>query len=148
MLRKYQRNYDGAIAVSQNILQRDPTFQLGYSMLAAGYFCEHRWPEWLATDAKLPQDDVLRAIASGKTDEARKFLKQYVNQAQAGLRRPYDVFRYSIEIGDKEQGLEWLEKSYQHRDYWLLFINVDPEMDPVRSDPRFQEIVRRLGVAG
>jgi hypothetical protein len=42
--------------------------------------------------------------------------------------------------------MEWLEKSYQNHDYWLLFMNVEPEMDPVRSDPRFQAIVRRLGL--
>lgn len=147
LLRKFQRNYNGAIAVSQSILRRDPSFQLGYSMLAAGYFCEKRWDDWRAADARVPQDDLLRAIANGNADRARKVLQQYERQADSGLRRPYDVFIYSLRVGDKEQALSWLERSYQHRDYWLLFVNVDPEMDPVRSDPRFQAIVKRLGVA-
>ena len=42
--------------------------------------------------------------------------------------------------------LNWLEKSYQHHDYWMLYINVDPEYDALRSDPRFQAIIHRLGV--
>jgi len=39
-----------------------------------------------------------------------------------------------------------LEKSYQHHNYWMLFINVDPEYDVIRSDPAFQAVIRRLGV--
>ena len=48
--------------------------------------------------------------------------------------------------GDRSLALDWLEKSYQHHDYWMLFINVDPEYDAIRSEPRFQAIVHRLGV--
>jgi hypothetical protein len=39
-----------------------------------------------------------------------------------------------------------LEESYGHHDYWLLFSNVDPQWDPVRADPRFRAIMRRIGV--
>ena len=48
--------------------------------------------------------------------------------------------------GDHSLALEWLEKSYQHHDYWMLYINVDPEFDALRSDPRFKAITHRLGV--
>ena len=53
----------------------------------------------------------------------------------------------AVRAGAKELALDWLEHSYQDHDYWLLFYNVDPEMDPIRSDPRFQEMMHRLGVA-
>ena len=146
LLRKYQRDYDAVIAVSDSIVKRDPNFQLGYSMLAIAYYCEHRWDEWRAVDRKMPMDDLTRALANGKPDEARRFLEQYMEQARTGVRRPYDVVGGAVKIGDREQALDWLEKSYRHHDYWMLFINVDPEMDPVRSDPRFQAVVKRLGV--
>ncbi|HEV2426131.1 MAG TPA: winged helix-turn-helix domain-containing protein [Terriglobia bacterium] len=146
LLRKYQRDYDGVIAVSQSVLKRDPNFQLGYSMLAIAYYCEHRWGEWRAVDKRAPMDDLTRALANGQPERARHCLEQYVQQARAGVRRPYDVVGGSLKVGDRDQALNWLEKSYQHHDYWMLFINVDPEMDPVRSDPRFQAIVKRLGV--
>jgi len=42
--------------------------------------------------------------------------------------------------------MQWLERSYQNHDYWLLFFNVDPENDPLRSDPRFQAMMKKLGV--
>jgi TolB-like protein/DNA-binding winged helix-turn-helix (wHTH) protein len=148
VLLKFERNYDGVIAESQRILQIDPNFQLGYSMLASGYFCEHRWDEWRAADAKLPSGGIpfRRALVNGNTEEARRIMNQHIAEVATGVTRPYDVAYDAVRLGDRDLALEWLEKSYQNRDYWLLFMNVEPEMDPVRSDPRFQAIVRRLGV--
>jgi TolB-like protein/DNA-binding winged helix-turn-helix (wHTH) protein len=148
VLLKFERNYDGVIAESQRILQTDPNFQLGYSMLTTGYFLEHRWDEWRAAYAKSPSSETTfrRALANGQTEEARRIMKQHIAAVATGLSRPYDVAYDAVLLGDRDLAMEWLEKSYQNRDYWLLFMNVEPEMDPVRSDPRFQAIVRRLGV--
>ena len=52
----------------------------------------------------------------------------------------------AIRAGDYELAKQWLERSYQNHDYWLLFFNVDPENDPLRSDPRFQAMMKKLGV--
>jgi TolB-like protein/DNA-binding winged helix-turn-helix (wHTH) protein len=147
LLRKYQRNFDGVIAVSQSILRRDPNYQLGYSMLTTGYLCERRWDDWRAADAKYPQGEYLRAIVNGHPDEIERVLHKMMEEAKAGARRPYDVAHVALMKGDRALALDWLEKSYQHHDYWMLFINVDPEYDAIRSDPRFQAIIHRLGVA-
>jgi TolB-like protein/DNA-binding winged helix-turn-helix (wHTH) protein len=146
VLRKYQRDYDGVIAVSESILKRDPSFHLGYSMLAIAYYCEHRYDDWRAVDKKVPGEEFMRAMVNGQRDEARRVLEEYMKEAQAGVRRPYDVFAAAVKLDDRNLAFDWLEKSYQHHDYWLLFINVEPEMDSVRSDPRFQAVVKRLGV--
>ncbi len=147
VLRKFQRDYDGVIAESQSILQRDPNFVLGYSMLTTGYYITHRWDEWRSADAKAPQDDFTRNLVNGNLDEARHILNQEIAEADAGLRRPFGVFRDAVRLKDKALALDWLERSYQNRDYWLLFINVEPEMDSIRSEPRFQAIVHRLGLS-
>jgi TolB-like protein/DNA-binding winged helix-turn-helix (wHTH) protein len=146
LLRKYQRNFDGVIAVSQSILQRDPKYQLGYSMLTTGYLCERRWDDWRAADAKYPQGEYLKAIVNGHPDEIERVLHKMMEEAKAGARRPYDVAHVALMKGDRALALDWLEMSYQHHDYWMLFINVDPEYDVIRSDPRFQAIIHRLGV--
>jgi TolB-like protein/DNA-binding winged helix-turn-helix (wHTH) protein len=146
LLRKYQRDFDGVIAVSKNILQRDPNYHLGYSMLTTGYFLERRWDDWRAADAKEPQGEFLRAIANQHPDEIERAFRKLMDEAKAGARRPYDVGHYAVLKGDRSLALDWLEKSYQHHDYWMLFINVDPEYDAIRSDPRFQAIIHRLGV--
>jgi TolB-like protein/DNA-binding winged helix-turn-helix (wHTH) protein len=148
LLRKYQRDYNGVIAVSQSIVKRDPNFQLGYAMLATAYYCDHRWDEWLALDKKVPMDEFMRALVNQQPDEARHFLERYMEQARTGVRRPFDIFAAALKLGDRDLALDWMEKSYRHHDYWLLFINVDPETDSVRSDPRFQAIVKRLGIGG
>jgi TolB-like protein/DNA-binding winged helix-turn-helix (wHTH) protein len=148
VLLKFERNYDGVIAESQRILQMDPNFQLGYSMLTTGYFLEHRWDEWRAAYAKSPPSETTfrRALANGHPEEARRIMSQQIAEVATGQSRPYDVAYDAVLLGDRDLAMEWLEKSYQNHDYWLLFMNVEPEMDPVRSDPRFQAIVRRLGL--
>ncbi len=147
LLRKFQRNFDGVIAVSKSILQRDPNYQLGYSMLTTGYLCERRWDDWRAADAKYPQGEYLSAIVNGHPDEIERVLRKMMEEVKAGARRPYDIAHVATMKGDRTLALDWLEKSYQHHDYWMLFINVDPEYDAIRSDPRFQDIIHRLGVA-
>ncbi len=147
LLRKFQRDFDGVISVSKSILERDPNYQLGYSMLCTGYLCERRWDDWRAADAKVPQGEYLRAIVNGHPDEIERVLRKMMEQAKAGTRRPYEVAYVATMKGDRSLALDWLEESYQHHDYWMLFINVDPEYDPLRSDPRFQAIIHRLGVS-
>jgi TolB-like protein/DNA-binding winged helix-turn-helix (wHTH) protein len=146
LLRKYQRDFDGVIAVSKSILERDPNYHLGYSMLTTGYFCERRWDDWRAADAKHPQGDYMLALVNGRPDEIERVLGKMMEEAKAGARRPYDVAHVATMKGDRSLALDWLEKSYQHHDYWMLYINVDPEYDALRSDPRFQAIIHRLGV--
>jgi TolB-like protein/DNA-binding winged helix-turn-helix (wHTH) protein/tetratricopeptide (TPR) repeat protein len=146
LLRKFQRDFDGVITVSKNILQRDANYHLGYSMLTTGYYCERRWDDWRAADAKVPQGEFLRAMANGHADEIDRAFRKLTEEAKAGARRPYDVGHYAMLKGDRSLALDWLEKSYQHHDYWTLFINVDPEYDAIRSDPRFQALIHRLGV--
>jgi hypothetical protein len=85
-------------------------------------------------------------MANGHADEIERAIRNVTDQAKAGSRRPYDVAHFALVMGDRSLALDWLEKSYQHHDYWMLFINVDPEYDSIRSDPRFQSIVHRLGV--
>ena len=86
-------------------------------------------------------------MSTGRPDEIARAHRKVMDQAKAGARRPYDVAHFALVMGNYPLALEWLEKSFQHHDYWMLFINVDPEYDPIRSDPRFQAIVHRLGVA-
>jgi len=69
-----------------------------------------------------------------------------MEEAKAGTRRPYEVAYVADRKGDRSLALDWLQKAYDHHDYWALFVNVDPEWDALRSDPRFQELMHRMGV--
>jgi len=56
----------------------------------------------------------------------------------------YRIAAVYLALGDKEQALEWLESAYREDPGWLVWLKVDPVMDPLRSDLRFQELLRGL----
>ena len=55
-----------------------------------------------------------------------------------------DIALVYASLGDKDQAFECLEKAYEERNAWLVALRVDPMFDPLRSDPRFQDLVRRM----
>jgi tetratricopeptide (TPR) repeat protein len=146
LLRKYLRDFDGVVAISMSVIERDPNSNYGYAMLTTGYYCEKRWDDWRAADNKFSQDAFTRALANGRRDEELRELKKLIAGAQAGATRPSTVVRAANRIGNRDLALYWLEKSFAHHDYWELFINVDPEFDWLHSEPRFQALVHKLGV--
>ena len=59
----------------------------------------------------------------------------------------YVLTKYYALLGDKEQALAGLEKSYEARDFLLPFVNTDPVFDNLRAEPRYQAVLRRMGLA-
>ncbi len=57
---------------------------------------------------------------------------------------PYAIAYLHCSLGDKDKAFQWLEKAYQERNSMLAFLKVDPLFDPLRSDSRFQDLVRRM----
>ena len=51
---------------------------------------------------------------------------------------------YNTQAGNKDKAFEYLEKSYQRREMWMAYLQVDPRLDPLRGDPRLDELVRRV----
>ena len=82
----------------------------------------------------------------GKRAEAQKIIERLKQQARQRYVPPYIIARIYIGLGEKEQAIEWLEKSYEDREDSLIWLNSDPGLDGLRSEPRFQDLVRRLGL--
>ena len=59
---------------------------------------------------------------------------------------PYDVAMIHVGLDQKDQAFDWLQKAYEERSDWLRYLKVDPRLDPLRSDPRFPDLVRRVGL--
>ena len=59
---------------------------------------------------------------------------------------PAALVNVYIGLRDKEQAFVWLEKAYQERSNYVAFLKVFPILDPLRSDPRFNDLIRRVGV--
>jgi len=56
----------------------------------------------------------------------------------------YDVVLIYAGLGEKDHAFEWLERAYEDGDMGMLSLRIDPPLDPLRSDPRFQDLVRRM----
>ena len=59
---------------------------------------------------------------------------------------PYLFAVVYVGLGDKDQAFAWLDKAYQDRSFWLIWLKFEPRFDSVRDDPRFQDLLRRIGL--
>src|SRR5207249_169789 len=84
--------------------------------------------------------------ASGKRAEAQKVLDELKKQSKEKYVSPYYMTVVCAGMGEKEQAIEWLQKAYEDKSEWLVWIKVDPVLDGLRSDPRFKEIMQRIGL--
>jgi serine/threonine protein kinase/tetratricopeptide (TPR) repeat protein len=83
---------------------------------------------------------------SHRDAEARKILEQLIDRSQQTYVQPVWMAVISLGLGDREQAFMWLQKAYQDRSAWLVNLKADPWFDPIRSDPRFVDLVRRVGL--
>jgi hypothetical protein len=59
---------------------------------------------------------------------------------------PYEIGTAYIPLGKKDEALRLMEDGYRIRSQCMVFLKVDPRLDPIRSDPRFQDLMRRVGL--
>ena len=83
---------------------------------------------------------------AGKRDEALKVLDELKELSKEKRVSPGDMALLYTGLGQREQALEWLEKAYEERCGDLAYLKVDPRFDSLRSDPRFQNLLRRIGL--
>lgn len=81
---------------------------------------------------------------SGRRDEAIKIINELLDRSKNEYVSPYDVAVIYVGLRDTKRAFEQLEKAYDDRAGWMINLNVDPIFDPIRSDPRFTELVHRM----
>ena len=81
---------------------------------------------------------------AGRVREARECLRKLQQRSNADKVGTYEVAFIHAGLGEKDQAFEWLEKAYEVRDKGMSSLKVDPTLDPLRSDPRFQDLLRRM----
>jgi serine/threonine protein kinase/tetratricopeptide (TPR) repeat protein len=81
---------------------------------------------------------------SGKMREAREVLNFLLEKRKNKYLWPTIIAVVYSGMGDKDHAFEWLETAYKEHEYWLPKLRVDPMFDPLRSDPRFAELVKRM----
>jgi hypothetical protein len=81
---------------------------------------------------------------SGRTPEARKLLDQLMEQSKKRYVSPFYIAIVYAGLGENDQALDWIEKAYKDRSNAIVFAKVDPQLDALRSTPRFQFLLHRL----
>ena len=152
----WARQYAQAIVACQRALEIDANFPLAYQMLGAAYTFQGKYTEAntafqkaLAFDKEEPLTlgplGYLLAV-SGKTADARQILAQLKTVQDRRYVPPYLVAYVHAGLGEKDDAFLWLRKSFENRDPWLIFLNVDPFWDSLRADERFAELAGDMGL--
>jgi hypothetical protein len=82
--------------------------------------------------------------ATGRRNEAMSLLKE-VEQKTALMYVPvYRVAAVYVALGDKDKAFEWMNRAYNDDIGWMIWLKVDPVMEPLHSDARFQDLLRRM----
>jgi TolB-like protein/DNA-binding winged helix-turn-helix (wHTH) protein/Tfp pilus assembly protein PilF len=149
-------SYDEAIGQSRKTIEMDPNFAMAHDQLAEAYLQKHMYaqaiPELqkavqLSSGSPMCLANLARAYAfSGQRDEATALLSDLKTSSTPGFSHASEVAAIYASLGDKDQAMNWLEKGYAER--FNPGVLIRPRFDPLRSDPRFQRLVQRVGLPG
>jgi tetratricopeptide (TPR) repeat protein len=150
----FARRYDEAIQVFQNVIKMQPDYasahvSLGYTYAAKGQYAEAvaAYQKDIDLEGETPSTLCYLGYAyakSGKRDEALAILgklkttKEHVSPAELAI--------LYVGLEDKEAALDALERAYEARDLQMQYLKVEPHYDALRTEARFQDLVRRVGL--
>jgi tetratricopeptide (TPR) repeat protein len=83
---------------------------------------------------------------AGGVVEARAIISKLGQHAQEDVDVAYHTALVYAGLGEKDQAFAWLEKSFNARDKGMTYLKIDPCLDPLRSDPRFEKLLQRVGL--
>jgi TolB-like protein/Tfp pilus assembly protein PilF len=153
------RRYDLAVERLKKNLDLDPFYVATYVNLTTVYLAMGRYREARETWARLHEirgviekqdkDDATSAriyAGTGKTAEARRILAHIKAKMKTSYVMPIEVAAVHAALGDRDEAFAWLEKAYRERCAYLYGIKCAAWFDSLRSDPRFTDLLRRIGL--
>jgi len=152
----YNRHYDDAIEMARKTLELDPSYAAAHRLLSLAYQGKELFAEAMVENEKwgaLTGNKVEAAVTlaqlyavSGQTEEARRLIAdvtrdelvtQHINR---GLALVYAA------LGENDLAFKCLEESFARHEEAILSLKVDPKVDPLRSDPRFVDLLKKIGI--
>jgi TolB-like protein/DNA-binding winged helix-turn-helix (wHTH) protein/Tfp pilus assembly protein PilF len=148
------RQYDRSIAQLRDTLEMDPTYEWAHLILGQAYeqkgqynlaLGELRKAVELSHNSALMVSALAHAHAvSGNQVEAQKLLRQLIAASRKQYVSPYYIAVVYVGLGQNNVAMTWLDKAFADRSNGLVFAKVEPELDPLRSDPRFVALEHKL----
>jgi tetratricopeptide (TPR) repeat protein len=149
------RRHDAAVTQLLQTLQLDPHFYVAHDNLAWVYFVKGDMDGWIHHALKALElsgesaEDLARLRARyervGWRDWRRESVEGMVRDAAKQYVSPYDIALEYAAIGEAEEAMRWLERSYERREVDMIALRVDPRLDAVRGLPAFAALVERVG---
>jgi TolB-like protein/DNA-binding winged helix-turn-helix (wHTH) protein/Flp pilus assembly protein TadD len=147
-------SYDESIQQSRKTIEMDPNFALAHNQLGQALLLQHKNEEAVAELQKAVQlsgnsptclTNLARAyVASGRKPEALGILDDLKLRANPNYSYSAEIAMIYASLGDKDHAMTWLQKGFDER--FNPGVLMRPGFDPLRSDPRFQELLRRVGL--
>ena len=152
----HARNFDAAIDQARRTIEQYPTYPLAYIWLGSAYREKKMYAEALEQFSKGRQFSGDRpalialyghALAvSGDPAGARQALAELQHLAQSRYVSSLYFAAIYTGLGERSTALDWLDRAYNERNDRLVYLGLDPMADPLRSEPRFTELLRKIGI--
>jgi tetratricopeptide (TPR) repeat protein len=147
----YTRHYDQAIEQYHKTLELESTYYRTHLYLGWVYEQKSMYEEALSEFQQARQ--LVEALASigrvyglsGKTAKARGVLTELEDLSARRYISPYQRALLYLSLGEKDKTFEWLNRAFENRAEWIIYLMVDPRLDALHSDPRFNDLSQRLG---
>jgi serine/threonine protein kinase/tetratricopeptide (TPR) repeat protein len=154
------RQFDKSIEMYKKVADDNPTFPAVHLSLAISYWAEHKYAQAIRefenfsklsgdkNDAELTAARDAGFLAGGWPASQRRVIEVLLAQRKdkAEYVSPYIIAEVYADLGDKDHAFQWLDTAYLEHDPWLYAIRTDFTMDSSRSDPRYAELVRKIGL--
>jgi tetratricopeptide (TPR) repeat protein len=144
-----ERRYDQAVLQAQKSLSLQPDYFIAHSDLGMIYAQTGSFSDSIAEAQKAVKlSDARRPgysyAAAGKKSEARKIAADLGGNLDKHFVCPFEIGTIYIRLGEKDESFRWLNRAYEERSICISGMKFDPRLDPIRSDPRYDTLVRRL----
>ena len=101
-------------------------------------------------DAGLDAEETAALREAAAATSARvywqKRLEQEAEESKQEMSVAFEAAEIFAQLGEKDQAFAWLERAYQERSFMMLYLKVAPNLDPLRADPRYADLLRRVGL--
>ena len=149
------RQYDASIEQSRKVIEMEPDFYLAHYTLAMALAQKKDYANAISefkkakSIADIPWNDAGLGYvyaSAGRKQEAFQVIAELQAKAKQRYVSPYAIATIYAGLGNRDQTFEWLEKAYQERSPGLTLLKVEPMLDNIRSDPRYPDLLRRMGL--
>jgi adenylate cyclase len=151
------RDYDRAVRELQTIIEMDPNFVVAHSVLGNVYVQQGLYEKAMAQYQRVLElskgvavvETAMKAVmghAYARWGKRNKALKMLDEIEKASCPSPHSIAEVHAALGQTDQAFEWLNKAFDQHDMQMVSMKTNPTLDGLRSDPRFAELVRRVGL--